>query len=205
MTKLSLLLLVAILSLTANAKYVTFNNCSDKVGCSAPTCKQQTLPTDSCIPNGSSGSQVLVCIPYAALYLSKVRFSDAKCQKAVSTEYLGCDRCFPINSSFANYASPRCMIDDSGVPVVNVSLCKNEQNASNCGCKDSIVAAEWIQGQCEPQDGGQHYDIFEGYTPCAQVLLVQYATPDCTGPSQDQLLPSNVCNGGTKVICHGDY
>jgi hypothetical protein len=203
--KMTLLLLVAALLALGSAKYVTINTCTDKLTCQSSTCTKQTLPADSCIPNNNNGSQTLTCIPYAALYLSKYKYSDSSCKTPFGSEVIGCDRCFPINSSLAQFASPRCLISDAGVPFVNVSLCLKEANPQNCGCNDAVVAAQWILGQCQAADGGQHYEVLKSLFPCAQVLQMAYATPDCSGAAVQQIWPSGVCSNGGFVHCHGDF
>jgi hypothetical protein len=206
MKSLSFLVVVALCCAIATAKYVTFSNCTDKVTCQKSTCQQQTLPVDSCIPNGGSGSQTLTCIPYATLYLSKFKFTDKECKTApFDSELLNCDRCFPINSTVAKFASPRCLISDAGVAMVNVSLCEKETNPQNCGCNDPLVAAQWVAGQCQAADGGQNYEMLNGYEPCANVLQQVYTTPDCTGSPIQNLLPSGTCASGSFIRCHGDY
>ena len=199
------ILLLACLLVVAQGKYVTISTCTDKVKCQSSTCKQKTLPADSCIPNGNNGSQTLTCIPYAALCLSQYKFSDANCKTAFANEVLRCDQCYNINSSAAQFASPRCLISDSGVPVVNVSLCLKETNPNNCGCNDAIVTTQWVQGQCQAADGGQHYTMLQSYFPCAQVLEQAFNSPDCSGSPVPQVWPSGVCSEGTFVHCHGDF
>ena len=201
---LSALLLVAAV-VTANAKYVTISTCTDKLKCQSSTCKQQTLPADSCIPNGVNGSQTLTCIPYAALCLSQYKFSDSNCKTPFANSVLRCDQCYDVNSSVAQFASPRCLITDAGVPLVNVSLCLKETNPQNCGCNDPIVTVQWSQGQCQPADGGQHYTMLQSYFPCAQVLVQAFASPDCSGNPQPTIWPSGVCSEGSFVHCHGDF
>ncbi len=203
----SILIVTALCCAMVSAKFVTISTCTDKVTCQSSTCQQQTLPADSCIPNGSSGSQTLTCIAYATLYVSRYKFTDAACKTApFGSELLGCDRCFPVvNSTTAKFASPRCLISDDGVPIVNVSLCLKETNPQNCGCSDAVVAAQWILGQCQAADGGQHYDMLRAYQPCANVLQQAYSTPDCSGTPVQQMWPSGACSSGTFIRCHGDF
>lgn len=198
--------LVATLA-AAQAGFIRYSQCSDKLGCASRTCQSVDIPQDSCEAAGSNGTKSMFfdCIHEALLCARTTHFESTSCAEPGNAHGdLVCGYCYPQQDKPGTFLKVNCVYNGNDVPGVNMTECYD----SKCGsCSRSAKFA--IQaGTCYP--AGSHPSNRTGtfrlndFYPCSTVAFAQWNNPDCSGNEQGstKILPTGQCIDGQKITCH---
>jgi hypothetical protein len=196
--------LVLLAATVANAAYVSYKTCSDKVNCAEHTCNAgYDIPSNSCENmNNNEGSFMIGCTKHAGLCASRMIYNNDKCESVpVAQQDLVCGQCFPPNKDKNETAFGKidCAYDANGRQVVKVMTCIDS------GCTQCVPKWEIPQGQCTPNgEPAQHESaIFKDLYVCEVIVQTQFKSHDCTGDANAlNVLGSGRCQGGIKMACH---
>lgn len=206
-TVVTLAALVALAAIAADAKFITYQNCSSK-SCAVGTCTSQTLPADSCLPIGSGYSQALTCVPIAEVCFNNYLFTDAACTKPLGVQNIPCGQCFPsaVQNSSEPWEQINCFIGNDNSISINVNECGKGTSSLNCNCATGPTIINVPTGKCFHDKRRDRYLLLERLATCGAVVQQIFSNADCSGsPVAFNRIASGLCNEGAMLTCNGSF
>jgi hypothetical protein len=203
MNMLLALALCMALASTASAKYVEYTFCNaSKYWCSGESCFSVSIPEGSCQPAGQGRSQILSCVPNAALCLEADYWNATSCTGfPTGRNDLVCGECYPQKDG--TFKRVDCAYINDTVPFVNVTRCTDSRCApSTCSWNATETL---VYNTCLPRehDGQQEGMLtLRGFKPCSLLAIGQFKSADCTSTPSIVIVPARSCLDGVTVSCH---
>lgn len=216
---------LVLLPLAATAAYVQYTICPESLyDCAGSSCRTIDLPEGQCQASGNSSmhdSQWLECMPYAGLCAAVDYYSSAACTgRPEFKNDLVCGECYK-HSDGSGYVTPKCFYTNDGVPMLNVTQCRDDK-CQDCDAADSVIANSCLDNQAtlakvasktqnvvRNNNGAASLtgssSKFVGFRPCEFLFREMWLTPDCSGNRYSKdIVPARTCINGVRLGCVSD-